>query len=76
MDKPIFVRPFLPCAYATNEIEFAALQHYTNFQWLPATENLSKSAALPPNAKEQMGELLDLLWHRKGQGKINLALWA
>jgi len=62
----------LPCSRATDEIEFAALQHYTNFQWLPAVENLSKGATLPHNAEERMSELLDLLWHREGGGEISL----
>lgn len=62
----------LPCSCATDEIELLALQHYSNLQYLPAAENLSKSDTLPDNWEELKQDLLDLLWYREGMGEINL----
>lgn len=50
----------LPCSYAQTKEELEAFQHWSNFQWLPAKENLSKSDALPIDAKEQKERLLAL----------------
>jgi len=49
-----------PCSQAKNEDELSRLQHYSNLQWLTASENMSKS-----DNKTSEGEFMCmLLLHR------------
>jgi len=52
------------CSSAENEDELNALQHYSNLQWLPGPENLSKSDSLPPDWKERQAKLMKIYWSR------------
>ena len=51
-----------PCSIATNEEELLKLQHYTNFRWLPATDNLEKSDKWTPEGAEMCLQLLGREW--------------
>lgn len=51
-----------PCSQATTEDELLKLQHYTNLQWLPAEENLSKSDSKTPEGEEMCRILLGREW--------------
>jgi len=51
-----------PCAQAQNEEELIKLQHYSNFRWLPAKENLIKSSNRVPEAEEMCKTLLGRDW--------------
>ena len=51
-----------PCAQAQNEEELLKLQHYSNFRWLPAEENLKKSAKRTPESEEMCKVLLGREW--------------
>lgn len=60
----IHIDHILPCSSAENEDELNALQHYSNLQWLPGPENLSKSDTLPPDWKERKQKLMAIYWER------------
>jgi hypothetical protein len=51
-----------PCFQAQNEEELIRLQHYTNFRWLKAEDNLSKSINKTPEAEEMCCKLLKRAW--------------
>ena len=51
-----------PCAQAQNEEELIKLQHYTNFRWLKAEDNLSKSNCYTIEAEEMCRMLLNRKW--------------
>ena len=51
-----------PCAQAQNEEELIKLQHYSNFQWLPAEDNLKKYDSKTPDAEQKCIELLNREW--------------
>jgi hypothetical protein len=51
-----------PCAQAKNQEELIKLQHYSNFRWLSAEENLSKSDNWTLEAEQKCRELLDRDW--------------
>jgi hypothetical protein len=48
----------VPCCYAETEEALEALQHWSNLQWLPAEENLSKNGTLPADVEERFTRLL------------------
>jgi hypothetical protein len=47
-----------PCSQAQNEEELIKLQHYTNFRWLKAEDNISKSDKITKEAEEMCKILL------------------
>jgi hypothetical protein len=51
-----------PCAQAQNEEELIKLQHYTNFRWLKAEDNLAKLDNKTPEAEEMCCILLNREW--------------
>lgn len=50
----------LPCSCATTEEELIALQHFSNFQPMWGSENISKGATLPPDWRERKQKLMEL----------------
>lgn len=52
----------VPCAQAKNAEELIKLQHYTNFRWLPAKENLEKCCSRTPEGEELCRKLLGREW--------------
>jgi len=51
-----------PCSQAKNEEELIKLQHYTNFRWLPAEENIKKSDNWTSEGEEICRKLLNRDW--------------
>lgn len=51
-----------PCSQAQNEEELIKLQHYTNFRWLKAEDNLLKSDNKTQEAEEMCRMLLNRNW--------------
>lgn len=51
-----------PCSQAQNEEELIKLQHYTNFRWLSAEENMYKSDRWIPEGEEMCRILLNRDW--------------
>ena len=51
-----------PCAQAQNEEELIKLQHYTNFRWLEAEDNLEKSNLKTNEAERLCFILLSRAW--------------
>ena len=51
-----------PCGQANNEEELIKLQHYSNFRWLTAEENIQKSDNKTPEAEEMCIKLLGRNW--------------
>ena len=60
----VHIDHLIPCSCADNEDELNALQHWSNLQWLPGPENLSKSDSLPPDWKERKAKLMKIYWSR------------
>ena len=58
----IHIDHILPCKCAESEDELNALQHYSNLQWLPGAENLSKSGSLPCDWRERKAKLMEIYW--------------
>lgn len=51
-----------PCAQAKTEDEIVALQHYTNFRWLLAHDNLAKCDSITPDGEQLCKQLLKREW--------------
>lgn len=51
-----------PISQAKTEEEVILLQHYTNFQWLPASENIQKRDSKTPEAEANCLRLLGRPW--------------
>ena len=51
-----------PCAQAQNKEELIKLQHYSNFRWLLADENLKKSNHRVPEAEQKCFDILGREW--------------
>lgn len=51
-----------PLSQAQNQEEAEKLQHYTNFRWLSADDNLKKSDNKTPEAEEMCRKLLGRDW--------------
>lgn len=51
-----------PCAQAKNEKELIKLQHYTNFRWMQAEDNIAKSSNWTPEGEEMCRKLLNRNW--------------
>jgi len=60
----VHIDHILCCASAENEDELNAFQHWSNLQWLPGPENISKGDALPPDWKERKAQLMAIYWER------------
>lgn len=61
-DGDVHLDHICPCAQAQNEEEIIKLQHYTNFRWLSAQENLLKGHHKTPEAEAKCKELLNRDW--------------
>jgi hypothetical protein len=59
----IHIDHVIPVSAAEDEVEMVALQHWSNLQWLPGSENLKKSDARPEGWEERM---MDLVHHTHG----------
>jgi hypothetical protein len=56
-----------PCAQACGvEEDLLKLQHYTNFRWLPSTDNCTKSNKWTPEGEALCEKLLGRPWKEKG----------
>jgi hypothetical protein len=51
-----------PCSQAQNEEELIKLQHYSNFQWLTAKDNLEKYSNKTLEAEQKCLQLLNRDW--------------
>jgi hypothetical protein len=61
-DGEIHLDHICPCAQAQNEEELIKLQHWSNFRWLEASENESKSDNWTEEGEQKCRELLSREW--------------